>query len=490
MKLPLLSYLPDIDTTQQGVVTDLVATLPSFNGYEAAPTPANTLLAALAAECIGAASLKKLDGSNRFFAGTAVRLYEAGATTWTDRSAGAPTDYTTVTNRWRFAQFGNVSIAASKENLLQSSTAGAFAAIATSIKADIVETVGEFVMCFNTDDTGGVGTEGDRPHSWWCSGIGNQATWTPAIATQAATGELTSVPGRVTAGKRFGDQIVAYKENGLYIGHYAGPPFIWEWDLIPSDGGTWCQESVISIGTTDQPKHFYVGTSDFYLFEGSRPQAIGDGIKKAFFNDLNGSEAEKICLSHDSEKSLIRIFYPSGSSTTIDSCIVWNYKTGKWGRDDRIIEFATQYVQPSITYDDLGTYYSTYADLPASLYDDAFSSFASGEPIIFNSSHRLQTFSGLPGNGRIVTGDYGDDERKGLLHRVKPMWLRKPTSATMQSMIKESLGDSLTNGVLSTMSNSRFDALAKARWHRLQFDMVGDFELNKIDVKIRGGGDE
>jgi hypothetical protein len=236
--------------------------------------------------------------------------------------------------------------------------------------------------------------------------------------------------------------------------------------------------------------HFYVGTSDFYLFEGSRPRSIGDGIKKAFFNDLNTNEADKIICSHDRAKSLIRVFYPSGTSSTIDSCIVWNYQTGKWGRDDRIIEFAAEYIQPSVSYDDLGTYYATYADLPSEAYNDAFLAFAAGAPVIFNTSHRLQTFSGTAGNGRIVTGDYGDDDRNGLLFRAKPMWLRKPTSATMQCMTKESLGDSLSNGPLSTMSNSRFDALVKARWHRLQFDMVGDFEVNKVDVKIRGGGNE
>ena len=490
MKQPLLTYAPDADPTAPGVITSGIAFVPSFKGYKGAPSTQDTQLEPLVDACVGAAGMVKLDESVRFFAGTNKRLYEATtATAWTDRSAGA-TDYAAVNGRWRFAQFGNVTIAASKENLLQESTTGDFAAIATSIKADIIETVGSFVICFNTDDTDGVGTYGDVPNSWWCAGAGTHSIWTPSIASNCYRGTLTSVPGRITAGRRFGAQVVAYKQRGLYLGYFAGPPFGWIFDEIPSDTGTWCQESVVNIGTPEQPKHFFVGLSDFYIFDGSRPQPVGAGIKEAFFADLNTSAADKICTLHDRVNSLVYVYYPSGSSTTPNACVVWNYVSGKWGRDDRPIEFASEYVTPSMSYADLGTYYTTYASLPASSYGGSFLSFAAGSPVIFNTSHKLQTLTGAAGNSQVVTGDYGDDLNYGLLRRVKPTWLTKPTSATLQCKHRASLGDSLINGPQATMYDSRFDALMSARWHRFELNMVGDWEANKLDIDLQAAGRE
>lgn len=490
MKQPVLFYAPDADSTTPGVITSGTAFVPSFRGYKAALGAQNTILDALSGACVGAAGMLRLDGAVRFFAGTVTKLYEATtATTWTDVSEGGGS-YAALADRWRFCQFGNVSIAASKANLLQETTTGAFSTIAGSIKANIIETVGSFVMCFDTDDSGGVGVYGDEPHSWWCAGAGTHTIWTPDIANNCYRGTLTSVPGKVTAGKRFGAQVVAYKRKGLYIGYFAGPPFGWVFDEIPSDTGTWCQESVVNIGTPEQPKHFFIGIDNFYVFDGTRPQPVGDGIKETFFAELNTNEAERICTQHDSKNSLIYVHYPSGSSTTLNACIVWNYRTGKWGRDDRNIEFAAQYVAPSLTYGDIGTYYATYGDLPQAPYGTAFISFAAGTPTVFNTSHKLQTLTGNPLSSQIVTGDYGDDINYGLLRRVKVHWITKPTAATLQCKNRESLGDGLSNGPQATMSNSRFDVLTSARWHRLELNMGGGWEANSLDVDIQGAGRE
>lgn len=489
MKLPVIAYLPDIEPTEQGVITDGDHFIPTLRGIKAAPTAITGLLPALAAACIGGQSVFKLDGTQRFFAGTSLRIYEAGTTSWTDRSAGG-IDYTATINRWRFTQFGNTSLAASKNNLLQESSTGAFAAVSGSIKADIIETVGLFVMAFNTDDTGGVAVYGDRPHSWWCSAVADHTDWTPSITTQSATGELFSVPGKITAGKRFGEQIVAYKERGLYLGTYIGPPSIWGWTEIPSDTGTWCQESVINIGTPEQPKHFFVGRDDFYVFDGSRPQPVGSGIKETFFGALNTAEADKICTLLDRKRSLVYIYYPSGSSTTLNACLVWDYSNGRWGIDNRSIEYAAEFVRPLLTYGQLGTYYTTYADFPDAPYGEAFLSDSNGTPAIFNTSHVMQTLTGEPDTSYVITGDYGDDINNFFLKRVKPTFTTTPSSSMLTCYNRASLGDSLRLGPTQSMNRSRFDVRTSARWHRLKFDQVGDWEMSKFDVDFVESGKE
>jgi len=487
MKLAFAAYMPDEDSTVPGVITDGNAFIPTERGLGGAPTAVNSLLAALAAACKGAASLTKLDGAQRFFAGTSVRLYEAGTTTWTDRSAGLPSDYTAVSYRWRFAQFGDTSLAASKENFLQSSSTGAFAAVAGAPKADIVETVNQFVFLFDTDDAG---AQGNRLHSWWCSALGNAASWTPSVATQAATGILTSTPGKITAGRRFGDQVVVYKQHGMYLGSYIGPPFIWGFPEIPSDTGTFSQESVINIGTPEQPKHFFVGQRDFYVFDGSRPMSVGQGIRRKFFNDLNFDQVKLINLLHNRRHGLVYVFYPSGSSTTLNACVAWNYKTGRWGVDNRSVQFAAEFITPSLTYADLGTHYATYADFPVAPYGEAFLSGVQGQPAIFNTSNRLQVLNGLPGSAFMTSGDWGDDVNYGLLSRVKPTWITKPATADIECFNRASLGDALSTGPTAAMANSRFDVLSSARWHRVKMTLSGDFELNKLDAEVISDGQE
>ena len=491
MKFPTISYLPDVDPTETGVITDGNAFVPTLRGLKAAPSAVATTLEALPAACAGAASVLKLDNTQRFLAATSVRILEATSPTdFTDRSEGGA-DYTTVLGRWRFAQSGNVTLAASKQNLLQESATDDFATVADSIKADIVETVGLFVMCFNTDDTDGVALSlGDRPNSWWCSAVADHTDWTPSLTTQCATGEFVSVPGRVTAGKRFGDQIVAYKERGLYLGTYRGPPEIWIWQEIPSDTGTWCQESVVNIGTPEQPKHFFVGRDNFYVFDGSRPQPVGDGIKQTFFQSLNTAEADKICTLLDRKNSLVYVFYPTGSSTTLDACVVWDYQSRRWGVDNRSIEFAVEYVNAALTYGDLGTYYATYADITGGPYGELFTSEANGTPAIFSTSHAVQTLTGTPTDSYLVTGDYGDDVNNVFLKRVKPTFTTKPTSAVLTCYHRGSLGDALSLGPSSSMSDSRFDVRISNRWHRLKLEMVGDWEMNKIDAQYSEAGKE
>lgn len=485
--MKLTSFAPDVDPTSEGVLTDCEGVVPSFKGLAGAPSPVDSLVATLPLTVNGAATLLKLDATSRFFAGQITSIQEASTSSWSDVSKTSVAAYTTVLGRWRFSQYGNVSLAASKENTLQYSSSSLFADVSGGPKADIVETVNQFVFLFNTNEA----IYGDSPNRWWCSALGDYTNWTPAIATQSATNILTSVPGKITAGKRFGDFVVVFKQYGMYLGIYSGPPFIWSFQELPTGGiGTFCQESVSQIGTPEQPKLFFVGPDNFYMFDGARPVPVGFDVKTYFFANLNTSYSHLICILHDKAYARLYIYFPSGSSTTLNNCLVYNYRTGKWGKDPRSIDFAMDFVPSGLTYSALGTYYTTYDDLPLAGYDAAFVSGASVAPAIFNSSHKLQTLNGAASSGFMVTGDYGDDVNEVLLSRVKPKWLTKPTSASMTNFYRQSIGDTLTQDVTVSMSESRFDVLREARWHRVKINTVGDFEVNMFNADFGVNGSE
>ena len=169
-------------------------------------------------------------------------------------------------------------------------------------------------------------------------------------------------------------------------------------------------------------------------------------------------------------------------------CIRDSYRTDKWGRDDRNIEFPVDYVAAATTYADVGTLFTTYDSLPSISYGSPF--WVSGIPVtaVIDTTHTIKTLTGACTTSSITTGDYGDDSLETLFSRAKIRYLTAPTSAQMVNYYRQNLGDALTQDATTPQSNSRFDVLRSARWHRARFDFVGDWEATGFtpDVKIDG----
>lgn len=485
-KLKLLGYAPDADPTTPGVMVDCAAVVPTIRGFKGAPGPITSALAALAATCQGAANLRKTDDTTRMFAGTSTKLYEAASTTWDDRTRTVGGDYTvTAGYKWSFAAYGNICLAAQKGDVLQASVSTTFANVAGSPQASMVETVGLFVFLCDTTE----GTYGDSPDRWWCCASGDYTDWVPSVATECATGRLISVPGAIRACKRFGSQIVMYKSRGMFLGTYVGSPAVWDFVEIPLAVGAVSQEAVANVGTEDYPRHIFMGPDDFYVFDGTRPQPIGTGaVREQVFNEINTAYTRSSIAVHDPVNTLVYFYYVAG--TSLDRCVVYNYRTKKWGRDDRNIEFAFVYYSPGVTYGGLGALYSTYANLPNLTYGSSFLAFGNSTIGIFNTSHVLQTLNGAATTGSITTGDMGDEAKFNLVSRIRPLFLTPPTSSTLTNYYRNNLGESLTTGGTVNYGSGKYDMLRSARWHRFMLNLTGDFELAELNVFATPAGSE
>jgi hypothetical protein len=454
----------------------------------------NTQADALAATCRGAATLTKLDGTRRVFAGTAADMYELSGSTWGDVSRAA--NYTLgAESVWSFTQFGDTSIAASIDNVIQTSTAGAFADQATAPQARIVESVlssgGGFVFAFNTIDA----TYGTSPDRWWCCALNNVTLWTPSVATQATTGRLLGREGPITAGLQMGsDRVVAYKANSLYTGIYVGPPLVWSWTELP-DFGCAGQNAVADIGTA----HFVVSDDDIYIFDGARPIPVAtNAVRQWFIDNSSGAYRYKTNVQHDKQHDLVYIFYVSEGSGTgsLDRCLAYHLRTHQWGRADRSVETALIFNQPSVTFDgDAGTFDSA---------TDPFDAVSAGNKLVavFDTSHVLSTLDGTPGATSFTLHDIGDDNVTSDLcvdksRQAKPIrlqYMTQPSSASMDAFYTMATGQTQTTG----MSQSAYDVPANglnafwarqnARWHRLKFNFTGHCRITGYDVPLKPVG--
>jgi hypothetical protein len=503
VKVPLLGFMPDVDPTTPGAIVDGDAFVPTVNGVSAANNLNETTIADLADVPTGTYATLLLDGTKRMFASTGSAIYEASGATWTDRSRSG--GYSGA-QRQRFCTFGNNVLATNRTEVIgQSSPGGAFADISGAPKASIIVSVNGFVMAFDTND----GTYGDRPDGWWCSGLRDQTLWTPSLTTQSANGRLLDSPGRITAGAALGTDVVAYKASSMYLGRYVGPPLIWLWQQVPGEIGCAGAESVVVVDS----RHFFVGQNDFFMFDGTTPKPLNAPCREWFFTNLDEANRSKIIGAVDIPRSLIYWHYPSKDSSggALDSILIYNYRTNQWGKQALSVAVPVLYSSGATTYDDLGTSYATYDDLPAISYDSPFWSADETMPAVFVGT-KLYALSGTPRRSWILSGDFGDATTYGFLKRVTPryrsipeivpvatldenanvIYVDSPVSeaVTATNYYRDTLGSERTEDATCHLYRHRFDFRRAAHWHSIRLDHQGPITLDGLDVDIAGGSNE
>lgn len=483
--IPFAGFAPDVPPETPGVFVDCKNILPAIGTFVAAPSRVDAGLGAIDNAARGLAVVRKLDNTVRTFCGSSDKLYEASGSSWTDKSKGGgyslgPDD------RWRFAQFGDLSLATAKSATIQSIASGStwLDVSGSAPKAAIIETINNQVFAFNINGMG----FGDDVTRWACSALGNATDWTPAVATQCVSGQLLDAPGPITAGRRLGDAIVAYKDKAMYIGQYVGVPEVWNFRRVPGDIGAPCQEAVINTGTV----HFFPGSDDFYMFDGAHPVPLNSPLRNWFFNNADPLYLYRICGTFDRFNQRVFWWFCSNASNgVLDKCIVYNVKSDKWGRLDSNIEYAANYVSSGVTYDGIGSLYSTFNDLPANIsYNSPF--WTSGGSVVaaFGTDHKCYQYSGTPGESRIMTGHYGDNIQFSTITRVRPRFINSPTSSTLSYSYSNTDASTFTNNINSTYSGNWYDLIWSARWHKFEMVFNGNMAISGFDLLLSPDGTE
>lgn len=478
--IPFTGFAPDNDPMTPGIIVDCVNLVPTLRGYAGGPSGVDVGMSALAAAALSAALVVKLDASTRLFAGTATKLYEKSGTTWTDVSRVAAYNASTV-YPWRFAQFGNTTLAVNKGDVLQSSSTGIFANL-TAPKAAVMCVASGFVMLGNTSEA----TYGDSLNRWWCSALRNEADWVPNIATQCTTGQLVDTPGAITAMRAFGDNVVAFKDRSMYVAQYVGAPGVWQFNMVQGEIGCSSHEAIADVGTA----LVFVGYEDIYLLNGGYiPQPIGAGLRKWFFNDLDPGNRHRIRHSHDRAISTVYFYYPRvNGGGALTGCIAYNYKSNKWGLAHKTIACSVEYVTGGYTWDTLPIINLTWDDWPQVPYDSPFWTAATQYTAYVGTDNKVYSLTGGSLSASFTTGDHGAENLYSQLTRVTLRYLQVPVTASMTNYYQTVHGGAWTTGATTGESNGRFNVLRSAPWHRAKFTFTGDFEVTAANADIKPGG--
>jgi hypothetical protein len=489
MLVPLTQFAPDADPGVAGALVDATGVMPIERSIKSAPEALDTGIATAASEIYGAATVERVDSSKTLYMGTATKLYSASGSTWTDVTRSAGNYSAPASSSWYFTTFGNQVLAANNGTVMQVSTGSLFADITGAPRAEIVETVGLFVMAFNASD----GSSWDYDDGWWSSAQANATDWTPAIASGSVRGRLYATPGPIRAAKPLGEQMVVYKNSGVYLGTNSGPPLWWTWQLVPGDGGCVGKYAVAQIVVNGAPAHFVVGPRGMYVFDGSRPVKIGDGIvRRWFYQRLNPTYREKTSCVVDRAEGVVYILFANSESTgSLNDCLIYSFITGKWGRGrNYAARFGLQYLAPSSTFDTVPPVGVTYEAIDAPSYDDLFRDADMEAAAIVTTGDRIATLNGSANSSTFRTTYFGTDGNLSLMRRVRPRFIANPTAASMNLLVGDALGDVPSTYQSATYSNKRFDVLAEARWHQVDMTVTGGFEITALDVDLSGVSSE
>ena len=120
-------------------------------------------------------------------------------------------------------------------------------------------------------------------------------------------------------------QILVFTDSSLHAMQYLGPPFTFGITMISENTSIIGPNSSVAIDDTV----FWMGTNEFYLFNGS-VQRIPCTVRDYVFDDFNEGQGAKVFAAANTSYSEVWWFYCSAGSQTVDRYVVFNYQENAW----------------------------------------------------------------------------------------------------------------------------------------------------------------
>jgi hypothetical protein len=396
--IPFGEYTPDLPALGNKGLLQATNVLPIDLSYKPFLN-LNTSNVSLDGRARGAASARDTASATLIFAGDATKLYKVLTASVEDVSKGG--GYALGdSDRWEFINFGNQVYATSYTDPIQafnlSSSVDFTDLSATAPKAKHIASVGDFVMVGNVNDS----IDGEVPYRLWWSPINNPAgVWAPSQTTQS---DYQDIPDAGQNRRIIGYQNYAFAlmDKGIYRVTYEGTPLIFRVDNTSRNPGCSASGSVIAYNNFI----FYYGEDSFWLFDGTVSIPIGAGkFDKTFYNDVDGSQLEKMSAAIDSKNKLVYFGYAGQGNLGFPNRIaVYNWVEKRWALEEIDHQLIFNSEKQGLVLDEIS---GSLDDISISLDSDFFKG---GGKLIgaFDFMGRYSLFSGNPLQATLETGEF------------------------------------------------------------------------------------
>jgi hypothetical protein len=178
-------------------------------------------------------------------------------------------------------------------------------------------------------------------------------TWAPQPTNTAGDLKVQS-GGTVLGGIKYNSDILVFTDVGINKIYYTGAPFIYG----IQDAGENC--ATVSMRTVVNAGNFIAWMADnsFYIYDG-RVQKIKADVHDYVYDNIHQQYNSASCGGHNQQFSEIWWFFPSGTSTSPDKYVIWNYADNVWsvGQLDRSFWIDQGVFPYPISGDSLGNIY-------------------------------------------------------------------------------------------------------------------------------------
>jgi hypothetical protein len=259
---------------------------------------------------------------------TSTVAFTEGAALQFAATTSLPTGIVVATTYYAFnvdgVTFGLLNAAG---NEVSTTSTGSGVYISNIVDAPIVQntlTVSDasrFVMVFGTNDYGSSAID---PMLIRWSGQNDPYNWTPDPTNQAGFTRLSHGSQIITT-VQARQEIVVFTDSSAYSLQYLGPPYVWASQLLGDNISIISPNAaVIASGII-----FWMGVDKFYAYDG-RIQTLNCDLRRYIFQDLNPDQTLQIFCGTNEGFNEVWWFYCSGSSTTVDKYVIYNYVEKIW----------------------------------------------------------------------------------------------------------------------------------------------------------------
>lgn len=322
-----LDFRPATFDGTYSTITECIGFVPTDAGYVVSPIGTAYYATALAGDCIGSRAIKTESGSIRLFLGSSAKIQEyLPASGLVDRSKVG--GYSSGTNRWWFSPglAHSEVIATNFADAMQRSTGTGFTDLTNAPKAKIVLAQTNALLALNYDSV---------PNGVKTSTRGDPTVWTPADDNDATALKLVETPGEIVAGATLHDVVIAWKKSSMYVGRFVGGDEKWQFNLLSPNVGCYGQEAWCSTPAGI----VFSGESGTYLFDGSVPRPIDQGVRVSIQDKMNTTNAwgSNVTLVNDDALGCVFIYIPNPTANNENannrfSCYAFNYRTERWSQ--------------------------------------------------------------------------------------------------------------------------------------------------------------
>lgn len=380
--IPLAEWAPDQSPYNPSAAPVILNAIPKLNGYGPVPS-LDEISTALPSQCLGAISVKLLDGNHEIFAGTRTNLYKYNSATKAFDEISKATDAYSVPvgDFWGVALFGEQVIFANVANppqVINASSGVAFADLAGNPpQAKHVWTMGDHLVLGNlASDKTAVHSSGvNDAQDWDIGGVGRSN-----YQVMPEGGEVMGAVGSQQGA------IVLMRHGMQALSLTFGGQFAFTRQVVNKTRGAIASKSVVEL-----PSNEFVFLSDNGFYRGVNAQPIGfEKVNEWFIADADTQYLAEVVGVRDPYEEVV--WWAYRRNTGQYALIGYHYILNKWTRSDAQVNFMAAQVTDGVSFDELtGSF-----DEQNRPFDDR--ALKGGVPVFaaFTSENKMAYFTGLP----------------------------------------------------------------------------------------------